>query len=72
MSDQLSPFISTHQAAKRIGLTVNTLKRLRITGSGPPFLKISKRTVLYDEQKFDAWVRSREHTSTSEYDAAAA
>ena len=67
-----SPFLTTDQAATRISLKKNTMKKMRIRGDGPPYLVISKRSVLYDAAKLDAWVRSREFHSTSEYDAVAA
>lgn len=50
-------------------MTAGTLKKMRVSGGGPPFLVVGARRVLYAADTFDAWVRSREHRSTSEYDA---
>ena len=62
-----SPFLTTEQAAARIGVAPVTLKKMRTAGGGPPYLIVGPRRVLYDVAKFDEWVRGREYRSTSEY-----
>ena len=61
-------FMRTAQAAKRIGLAKNTLEKMRVSGEGPPFVRISPRRIVYEAAALDSWIKSRgEHRSTSEY-----
>ncbi|HBZ70139.1 MAG TPA: DNA-binding protein [Deltaproteobacteria bacterium] len=53
-------------AAKRLGLSVKTLDKLRTVGGGPKFLKLPRR-ILYDEDDLDEWAAEHRHSSTSEY-----
>ncbi|MCP4408801.1 MAG: helix-turn-helix domain-containing protein [Gammaproteobacteria bacterium] len=45
--------------------TRKTLEKWRITGEGPPFIKIG-RSVRYDEADLDAWIDERRRSSTSD------
>ena len=61
-------FLRTVQAAKRIGVAKSTLDKMRGTGRGPKFLRISPRMIVYEASALDDWVKSRgEFRSTSEY-----
>lgn len=68
ISDQ---FLTTPQAAHRLGLSPRTLERYRCQGSGPVFHKMGGR-VLYDVQDIRVWVERIACHSTSEaaYEAA--
>lgn len=57
--------LSTAQAAARCGLSPRTLEKLRITGGGPPYAKLS-RSVRYDLADLDAWIASNRRASTSD------
>ena len=57
--------LDTHEAAARIGLSSSTLRKLRLRGEGPAFLKLG-RAVRYREIDIDAWVSARVKRSTSE------
>lgn len=57
----------TAEAASYCGLSPRTLEKLRLTGDGPPFLKLG-RAVVYDRADLDAWLNSRRRTSTSQAD----
>ncbi len=50
--------------AERMGISARTLERMRLTGSGPPFLKIGAR-VLYDPQMVARWLNGRVADSTA-------
>lgn len=56
-------------AAARIGLAVSTLQKKRVSGDGPPFVKLG-RAVRYRLADLDAWVAARVVSSTSEKIAA--
>lgn len=63
-------FLTTKEAAARVRLSPATLERMRVRGDGPPFLKLSQKRILYDNEQLDAWVRGQSFKSTSEYVAA--
>jgi hypothetical protein len=65
-----SHYLTTAQAAEILCLSARTLERMRIDGSGPPFLKAGggKRSrVLYMLADIDAWLAGHRFGSTSEY-----
>jgi len=57
--------LDTHAAAARTGLASSTLRKLRLTGQGPRFLKLG-RAVRYRECDLDAWLEQRTALSTSD------
>ncbi|MBB4858284.1 putative DNA-binding transcriptional regulator AlpA [Novosphingobium chloroacetimidivorans] len=61
--------LDTHQAAIRTGLASSTLRKLRLTGAGPRFLKLG-RAVRYREADLEEWLSARSVVSTSESTAA--
>ena len=69
MSDQI--YLQTPEAATRIGLAAGTLEKMRVRGDGPSYLRLTPRRVVYAVDTLDAWARSREFNSTSEYPNAA-
>lgn len=73
--DKKSGFLlSTAEAAKYLGLTTNYLEKLRITGGGPAFVKISggpSGMVRYIRDDIDAWVLASRRCSTSDTGRAA-
>lgn len=65
-----SNYLTTTQAAKFLSLSARTLERMRVDGSGPPFLKAGggKRSrVLYSVADIEAWLSGHRFGSTSEY-----
>lgn len=54
------------EASQRIGLSTSWLAKLRLTGEGPPFIKLGRHRVGYDSLDVEAWLDSRRRTSTSE------
>ncbi|SFL51037.1 Helix-turn-helix domain-containing protein [Bradyrhizobium sp. NFR13] len=66
----MQQFLDTKEAAKHVRLSTATLERLRVTGSGPHFIKPIPTRVLYDVADLDAWMRGRRQLSTSENQAA--
>ena len=47
------------QAAERLGVARRTLQRWRISGDGPPFVRIGPRRVAYPETALAAWCQGR-------------
>jgi len=57
--------LSVQEAARFLGLSVSTLNKMRLNGTGPRYLKLGRR-VLYDLRDLDAWVAERRRNHTSE------
>jgi len=57
--------LRTENAAYYCGLSKSTLDKYRLTGEGPIFLKIG-RSIAYDTQDLDTWLKSKRRTSTSD------
>lgn len=53
-------------AAKYTLRSQSTLAKLRCSGGGPIYRKLSK-SIVYDRADLDAWLNARKHASTSEY-----
>ena len=60
-----SDAFDTERAARRLGLSVSTLEKLRVTGGGPAYLKLGRR-VVYEASDLDAWKAARRTHSTSQ------
>ena len=67
----LARYLLTPQAAAHLGLKKSTLDKMRVRGDGPAYLRLTPRRVVYAVDTLDAWARSREFSSTSEYAPAA-
>jgi predicted DNA-binding transcriptional regulator AlpA len=52
------------------GMSENLLAQMRFRGDGPRFIKPSPRKVVYRSSVVEAWLQSREQTSTRETAAA--
>jgi excisionase family DNA binding protein len=61
----MNPLLSQRDAARLLGLSVRTLERMRVSGTGPRFLKLGN-AVRYRLQDIEAWLASRLVSSTSE------
>lgn len=64
MSDEVR-LLSTRQAAAYLGLAPHTLRRARSTGvlcgvTGPSYLRIGTRKVLYERRGLDLWIEQFE------------
>jgi excisionase family DNA binding protein len=57
--------LGTVDAAAYVGLAVQTLAKMRVSGESPPFYKLG-RQVLYDRAELDEWVAARRRRSTSD------
>lgn len=65
-----SPYLNSQEAADILRISIRTLERMRVEGSGPRYLKAGKGTrarVLYRHADLEAWLNARTYVSTSEY-----
>lgn len=66
MSDEL---LDTRDVAKLFGMSEVTLRKWRIKGDGPRFVRLG-RAVRYLRSSVDAWMSAREFANTTEADVA--
>jgi excisionase family DNA binding protein len=57
--------LSAAEAARYLGLAVQTLAKMRVSGESPPYHKLG-RSVVYDPTDLDAWLALRKRRSTSD------
>ena len=57
-------FLTTTQAAEYLGMTKSYIQRLRMTGEGPEYLRISPRRVLYLVEDINRWLEGQRRRST--------
>ena len=57
--------LDQQESAQFLKLSPRTLEKLRVSGTGPPFLKFTKR-VVYERTDLLDWARSYRRQSTSE------
>ena len=58
--------LRTPEAARFLGLSASTLEKMRLTGEGPPFVRLGARVIGYDVDLLREWLKSRRCTSTSD------
>ena len=56
----------TPAAARYLGIAESTLNKMRLTGYGPPFVKVGPRAVAYRKPDLDTWLSARVRRSTSD------
>ncbi len=60
--------IDASETAKRLGLSISTLAKMRLYGTGPTYCKLGRR-VVYRLEDLEAWIAANRFQSTSEYPA---
>jgi len=65
MTKDQQAILTPREAANYLGLSTSWLAKLRLTGEGPPFLKLG-RQVRYWRADLDAWLSARLRRSTSD------
>lgn len=64
MTTEDSRLLNVTEAAQRLAVSTSYLNKLRVTGGGPPFVKIGAR-VAYDPADLVAWVETQKRTTTA-------
>jgi len=57
--------LATPAAATYLGLSKSTLDKMRMSGQGPPYLKLGRR-VVYDIDDLEQWAAQMRRTQTSD------
>lgn len=63
--DDLKRWLRERDAAVHVGLAPSTMAKLRLSGSGPRYVKMT-RAIVYDRRELDRWMEDRMIRSTSE------
>jgi hypothetical protein len=63
MTNDIPRLLSVSEAADRLGVSISYLNKLRVSGDGPPFVKIGTR-VVYDPADLVAWLQGQKRVST--------
>jgi predicted DNA-binding transcriptional regulator AlpA len=58
--------ITQREVARRLTLSVRSLERWRVSGTGPRYVRLSRGRIAYRIEDVDAWVASKVVRSTSE------
>ena len=65
MTNTLDFIITESDAAKMLSLSLQTMRRLRLDGGGPSFVKLTERRIGYLATDVRAWAQGRCFSSTS-------
>jgi len=65
-ADYLDRLINENDAAQFLGYSVRALQNWRVRGGGPPFVKVSGRSIRYRRRDLIAWAEARLCAHTSE------
>lgn len=57
--------LDERQAAGLLGLSHRTLQAWRLTGGGPPYIKMGMRSVRYSLAAINAWIRTQARAHTA-------
>ena len=65
IGNELTKMMRVEDVASFTGLSTSYLNKLRVTGFGPPFMKIG-RAVLYKQKDVEDWLEKSRRQSTSD------
>jgi predicted DNA-binding transcriptional regulator AlpA len=58
--------LTPKEAARLLKVSLSWLAKARMRGDGPPFIKISGRSIRYTDAAIAQWTKGRQRLSTSE------
>jgi predicted DNA-binding transcriptional regulator AlpA len=59
MAKQGEELLTEAEVARWLRVSVSSLKRLRLSGEGPPSINVSKRAIRYKRADVEEWLRQR-------------
>jgi hypothetical protein len=60
------PKLRVNEAARHLCLAVSTMNKMRLSGLGPRFIRLTRRRVAYDLDDLETWAAARKRSNTSE------
>ncbi|MEO1282849.1 MAG: helix-turn-helix domain-containing protein [Pseudomonadota bacterium] len=70
VSPNITPYLTSNEAAEVLKISTRTLERMRVEGSGPRFMKAGpgrRSRVLYQLADITSWLEAKAYHSTSEF-----
>lgn len=67
--DLLDRLIDEREAAEFLGYSVRALQNWRVRGGGPPYVRVSARSIRYRRRDMIAWAQERLERHTSEFNS---
>ena len=68
--EYLDSLVNENVAAQFLGYSIRALQNWRVRGGGPPFVKLSSRSIRYRRRDLIAWAEGLLRSSTSQNDSA--
>lgn len=66
LSMNSNELVAQEDAARLLAVSPRTLEAWRVSGGGPPFVRLSRRAIRYRRVDLEAWIAERVVSSTSE------
>ncbi len=60
-------YLNTTEAAAHLGVSRQFLEKLRHTGGGAEYIRVTKRCIRYERAALDAWMAARTATAVADY-----
>ena len=57
------PRLNSKEAAKYLGVSDSWMRKKRVSGDGPPFLRLVGK-IVYDRETLDRWMEAQQKTNT--------
>ena len=64
--DDVDALLITAVAAEFLGISAKYLRKLRCTGGGPEYVRLSHNTCAYTRKSLLEWIKSRTYRTTSQ------
>lgn len=66
VADGAPALLTENEAARFLGFSPRTLQTWRVRGTGPSFIRVSKRCVRYTMDDLEAWITENRRSSTAD------
>ncbi len=67
MATKKKPLLTTDEVAAILDVPSQRLRRWRMEGAGPKFIRINRRCIRYRPEDLDAWLDGNAFDSTAQY-----
>jgi predicted DNA-binding transcriptional regulator AlpA len=54
-------YLTEREFSERYKVAQRTIQRWRVTGDGPPYIRLGPRRIVYPEEDAEAWAAARKH-----------
>jgi predicted DNA-binding transcriptional regulator AlpA len=64
MSSETPSHLTPREVAADLGVSVDTLRRMRERGDGPAYIEVSERNIRYPVDDFERWKQQQKRNAT--------